>query len=80
MMSGLEPQARFIAQTSDFTEIDLKLTRSYLIQRLKSEIARVHRHEAQSFHPSVYFGTPGNHRKDVAEISPIDRFLGIVLT
>ena len=73
-MPGLEPQARFIAHASDFTEIDLKSTRSYLIQRLKSEVARVHRHEARSFHPSVYVGAPGNDRKDVAEISPLIGF------
>ena len=74
MMPGLEPQARFIAHASDFTEIDLKSTRSYLIKRLKSEIARVHRHEARSSHPSVYVGASGGHRKDVAEVPPIDRF------
>ena len=78
-MPGFEPQARFIAHASNFTEIDLKSTRSYLIQRLKNEVARVHRHEAQSFHPSVYVETSGNHRKDAAEIFPVDRFLGIIL-
>ena len=77
-MPRLEPQARFIAHTSSFTELDLKSTRSYLIKRLKSEITRVHRHEAQSFHPSVYVETSGN-RKDMAEVSLIDRLLGIVL-
>ena len=78
-MLGFEPQARFIAHTSNFTEIDLKLTRSYLIKRLKNEVARVHRHEAQSFHPSVYVETSGNHRRSVADIFPVDKVSGIVL-
>lgn len=78
-MPGSGPQARFIAHTSNFTEIDLKSTRGYLIKRLKSEIARVHRHEAQSFHPSVYVETSGKHRGSVAEIFPVDRIPGIVL-
>jgi len=77
-MIGLEPQARFIAHTSNFTETDLKSTQSYLIKRLKNEVARVHRHEAQSFHPSVYVETSGNHREDVV-IFPIDKLSGIVL-
>ena len=68
-MAEFEPQARFIAHPSNFTELDLKSTRSYLINRLKSEVARVHRHEAESFHPSVYVETPGSHREDVAERS-----------
>jgi hypothetical protein len=72
-------EARFIAHTSNFTDIDLKSTRSYLINRLKNEVARVHRHEAQSFHPSVYVEASGDHREDVAEIFPVDRFSGIVL-
>jgi len=78
-MPELEPQARFIAHTSSFTEIDLKSTREYLIKRLKNEVARVHRHEAQSFHPSVYVETSGNDREDVTEIFPVDRLSGIVL-
>jgi hypothetical protein len=74
-----EPKARFVAHTSNFTELDLKSTQSYLINRLKSEIARVHRHEAQSFHPSVYVETSGSHRQDMAEILHIDRLSGIIL-
>lgn len=52
-------QVRFIPHSSNFTETDLKSTRSYLIHRLKTEVARVHRHESQSFHPSVYVETSG---------------------
>ena len=78
-MAKLEPQVRFIAHTANFTEIDLKSTREYLIRRLKNEVARIHRHEAQSFHPSVYVETSGNHHEDVAEIFPVDRLSGIVL-
>ena len=77
-MLGLEPQARFIAHNSNFTEIDLNSTQSYLIKRLKNEVARVHRYEGQSFHPSVYVETSGNHREDV-EFFPIDKLSGIVL-
>jgi len=78
-MQGFESQARFIAHTSNFTELDLKSTRNYLINRLKSEVARVHRHEAESFHPSVYVETSGSHREDVAEIFPTDKLPGVVL-
>ncbi|KAF9647621.1 hypothetical protein BDM02DRAFT_2534148 [Thelephora ganbajun] len=58
-MPGLGSQARFIAHTSSFTEIDLESTQGYLLKRLKNEVARVHRHEAQSFYPSVYVETSG---------------------
>jgi len=68
-----------MAYTPNFTELDLKSTRSYLIDRLKSEIARVHRHEAQGFHPSVYVETSGSHRGDATEIIPTDRLPGVVL-
>jgi hypothetical protein len=80
-MPGLEPQARFISHNSNFTEIDLKSTRSYLIDRLKNEVARVHRHESQSFHPSVYVETSGNDCEGtaLAEIFLIDRISGLVL-
>lgn len=78
-MRGSEPQARFIAHTANFTELDLKSTRKYLVKRLKNEVTRVHRHEAQSFHPSVYVETSGNDREDIPEIFPIDRLSGIVL-
>lgn len=78
MPPGFEPPVRFIPHASDFTEPDLKSTRTYLIKRLKSEVARVHRHEAQSFHPSVYVETSGDYREDTA-ILPIDRLLGIIL-
>lgn len=78
-MPGLEPHTRFITHASSFTETDLKSTRSYLIQRLKHEVARVHRHEAQSFHPSVYVETSGNDRPDVAENFRVDVLSGIVL-
>ena len=78
-MTEFEPQARFIPHTSNFTELDLKSTRSHLVNRLKSEVARVHRYEAQGFHPSVYVETSGNHREDVAENFPIDRLPGIIL-
>lgn len=78
-MAESEPEARFIAHVSSFTELDLKSTRSYLISRLKSEVARVHRHEAEGFHPSVYVETPGSHHEDVAEIFPTDKLPGIVL-
>ena len=78
-MPALEPQARFIAHSSNFTEIDLKSTQNYLIHRLKNEVARVHRHESQSFHPSVYVETSGNHRGDVEKMFLIDRISGLVL-
>ena len=78
-MPGIEPQTRFIAHTSNFAEIDLKSTRSYLIHRLKNEVARVHRHESQSFHPSVYVETSGNHLEGVTNIPLIGRVSGLVL-
>lgn len=78
-MPGLEPQARFIAHSSNFTNIDLKSTRRYLIHRLKNEVARVHRHESQSFHPSVYVETSGNHRGGAAKTFLNDRVPGLVL-
>lgn len=78
-MPGLEPEARFISHSSDFAEIDLKSTRSYLIHRLRNEVARVHRHESQSFHPSVYVETSGNHGRGVAKIFLIERVSGLVL-
>lgn len=78
-MPGLEPQARFVAHSSNFAEIDLKSTRSYLIHRLKNEVARVHKHEFQSFHPSVYVETSGDHHEGAAKIFLIDRLSGLVL-
>lgn len=78
-MPGLEPQVRFIAHSSNFADIDLKSTRSYLIHRLKTEVSRVHRHESQSFHPSVYVETSGNDCEGVAKMFLIDRVSGLVL-
>jgi hypothetical protein len=78
-MPELEPQARFISHSSNYTETDLKSTRSYLIKRLKVEVARVHRHESQSFHPGVYVETSGNHREGIANTFLIDGASGLVL-
>ena len=78
-MRRLVPQARFIAHSSNFTELDLKSTRTYLVKRLKNEVTRVHKHEAQSFHPSVYVETSGNHREAAVETFPIDGLSGTVL-
>lgn len=78
-MPGLEPQARFIVHSSTFTEIDLKLTRNYLIDRLKNEVARVHKHESQSFHPNVYAETSGNHCGGVVKMFLIERVSGLIL-
>lgn len=78
-MPGHQPPTRFIPHSSNFTETDLKSTRSYLVDRLKNEVARVHRHESQSFHPSVYFETSGNHCRDKASILLTDVLSGIVL-